>query len=336
MRIKIKNIIAHILYYTGIILFLERILLKNRCVVLVYHRIVDPDKEIAPVQDGMYVTPELFEKHIKYLNRHFNLISIDELISTIKGEKKYCRSCHITFDDGWRDNYTNAFPLLKKYNVPATIFLATDFIGTTRWFWPERLLFLLADTKSSEIGNCNYILTEEILKMFHEKNAAYEDRINSVINFLKNKSEESLESVIQDLKKITGNTTLPKKRLLLDWSEVKKMAEHGIIFGSHTKSHAILTNFKDVKKINVELAESKIKIEDKTGNNSQCFCFPNGNWNPHLIKLVKNNGYKCAFIGESGSIDGKCDLFKLKRIGIHNDVSFNMPFFASRLLFKFF
>lgn len=335
MRIKIKNIIAHILYYTGIVRLLERILLKNRCVVLVYHRIVDPDKEIAPVQYGMYVTPEVFEKHIKYLNSYFNLISMDELISTIKGKRKCCRSCHITFDDGWIDNYTNAYQLLKKYNISATIFLATDFIGTKKWFWPEKVAFLLMKTKNSEVRK-DSDETVEVLRIFHKEKTSYEDRINGAINFLKDKSAETIETVIKALQKITGSDSFPQKRLLLNWNEIKEMGDHGIIYGSHTKTHAIMTNLDNDDEIHAELIESKKCIEAKTGNAVKSFCFPNGNATKKLSRIVEASGYDCAFGGGRGTLIDREYPFNLSRISIHNDVTFNISLFACRILIPFF
>lgn len=336
MRIKIKNIIAHILYYTGIVHLLERILLKNCCVVLVYHRITSPEKEDAPVQDGMYVRPDVFEKHLAYLKKHYNLISQDELIDGLKKKEKFNKACHITFDDGWHDNYTNAFPMLRKYHVPATVFLATDFIGTAEWFWPEKILYLLVKTRGMKLGERPSVECREVLRIFHQESVSEENRINNAINFLKKRPIEMIQSVIEDLKIVTGVSNFPPKRLLLNWDEIREMGEDGVTFGSHTRTHAILTNLDNIEEIQNELTGSKAVIERETGKKTRSFCFPNGNWNLYLIKIVKKSGYQCAFIGECGSIDSKCDLLKLKRIGIHNDVSFNMPLFASRLLFEFF
>lgn len=336
MRIKIKNIIAHILYYIGIVDLFERIFLKNRCVVLVYHRIVCPAKEGLPIQDGMYVLPEVFEKHLGYLKRHYELISLDKLTCTLNNGGSFNKACHITFDDGWIDNYTNAYPLLRKYDVPATIFLTTDFIGTNRWFWPEKILYLLMKTGRPKLEEPAMLESREVLRIFHRESVCEEDRINTAINFLKDKPMGTINSVIDDLKMVAGADDFPAKRLLLNWDEVRKMGEDGITFGSHTKTHAILTNLDKVDKIQNELTGSKAVIERETGNKARSFCFPNGNSSPNLIEAVKENGYDCAFIGERGTLSNTHSPYNLKRIGMHNDVSYNTPLFACRLLFRFF
>ena len=336
MLIKIKNIIAHVLYYTGVIPLLEKTLLKDRCVVLVYHRIVNPEEEIIPVQDGMYVTPDVFEMHLHYLKKQYNLISVEEVITNLKNRESFNNNCHITFDDGWKDNYINAFPLLKKYKIPATVFLSSDFIGTTKWFWPEKVLYLLMKAKRQESKIDVNIETKEVLRLFYQALVYQEERINAVVDFLKNKPIETIESVIADLKKLTGINTLPHRRQLLDWKEVLEMVESSITLGSHTETHAILTHPDNEDEIRREIAGSKDKIEAKTGKLVKSFCFPNGSSTTELMEMVKKYGYECAFGGEKGTLGHRDNLYNLKRVGIHNDVASNIPMFACRIIFNFF
>ena len=87
--------------------------------------------------------------HVAYLRKRFTIISLDELLdlwrtNRLKRDQSYCV---ITFDDGWKDNYQFAFPVLMKHRIPATIFLATDFIGTARWFWPDQMMLLLEKSR---------------------------------------------------------------------------------------------------------------------------------------------------------------------------------------------
>jgi peptidoglycan/xylan/chitin deacetylase (PgdA/CDA1 family) len=336
LKINIKTILAYFFYYTGLIFILEQIFLKHRCIVLIYHRITSPAKELVPLQDGMYVEPEIFEEHLRYLKKHFKIISLEELISIMKSRKSFKKFCHITFDDGWQDNYSNAYPLLKKYEVPATIFLATDFIGTEEWFWPEKIMYLLIKTQKVDIEGDFDEATTNVLKIFHQPSVSHEDRINKSINFMKQKTLKKIALVISDLHKITGVKTFPRKRLLLNWNEVQEMMENRISFGSHTKKHAILTSLENIDEIRKELSDSKKIIEEKISKPIKSFCYPNGNYTPAIIQLVKDSGYESAFGTESGKLSDGDNLYNMKRISIHNDVSFNRPMFACRLLLSFF
>ena len=128
---------------------------RGRVVILTYHRVVsDQMVRDEHIQPGMYVRGQSFEAHIAYLRKRFTIISLDELLdlwqtNRLKSDRSYCV---ITFDDGWKDNYQFAFPVLMKYRIPATIFLATDFIGTARWFWPDQMMLLLEKGRQHTTG----------------------------------------------------------------------------------------------------------------------------------------------------------------------------------------
>jgi len=304
--------------------------------VLAYHRVLARQREDLPIQDGMYVLPEVFEKHLEYLKNHYNLISLDKLVSVLNGNGCFNKDCHITFDDGWQDNFANAFPILRKHGIPATVFLTTDFISTSKWFWPEKILYLLAQNRLPEIEELSLLESKKILSIIFLQNVSLEKRINAAIEFLKDKPMPTIGSVIEDLKIASGINNFPSKRLLLNWDEVREMGTGDITFGSHTRTHAILTNLDNDDDIAVELEQSKAEIEDQTGQEVKSFCFPNGNSNNKLIRYVKRCGYVCSFAGGYGKIDHKTDRYFLKRIGIHNDVTETIPMFACRLLFNFF
>ncbi|HEC99967.1 MAG TPA: hypothetical protein ENN18_06270, partial [Proteobacteria bacterium] len=116
----LRSGISLALYATGLPLVLTR----GKVAILMYHRVLEPE-ETAGVQPGMYVTTATFRKHMKFLAAHFKVISSQELLERLKNKsfKDAARYCVITFDDGWRDNYSNAYPVLREYGFPATIFL---------------------------------------------------------------------------------------------------------------------------------------------------------------------------------------------------------------------
>lgn len=101
--------------------------------ILAYHKVNNTGMSTldVPVKN--------FEQQIEYLRTHkYSVISLDKLIDEIKGGTILKRAVVITFDDGCKDNYTFAYPILKKYNFPATIFLTTSFIGQEQFLsWEE-------------------------------------------------------------------------------------------------------------------------------------------------------------------------------------------------------
>src|SRR5258707_15207821 len=127
----------------------------GKVVLLMFHRVV-PRAEVVStyVQPGMYVTPETFERHLQFLTAHFDLLTFRELLARwdAGGWNETARYCVVTFDDGWIDNYQYAYPLLRRYGVPATIFLPTGLTGSRDWLWSDRLRQLLRTRRRGPQG----------------------------------------------------------------------------------------------------------------------------------------------------------------------------------------
>jgi hypothetical protein len=109
--------------------------------VLMYHRVLPANHPDRPFeQPGMFVSPETLDLHLSVLKRHFELVHLDDWVKRAAAGKALPRmACAITFDDGWRDNYDHAFPVLRKHGAPAVIFLVSTLTGTETQFWPNRL-----------------------------------------------------------------------------------------------------------------------------------------------------------------------------------------------------
>jgi hypothetical protein len=111
-----------------------------------YHRVIPREDMSRAVQAGMVVEPDTLDMHLKYLRDNFDIIPLSDLASDRRDNSPGPRArpaCVLTFDDGWRDFYDHAYPILQKHQAPATVFLPTDYIGTNRWFWTDRLGHLL-------------------------------------------------------------------------------------------------------------------------------------------------------------------------------------------------
>ena len=128
--------------------------LQGKVVILTYHRVLS-ERELATqfVQPGMYVRDDVFDMHLRFLRQNFDVLRFADLLDMWEKGRwdSKARYCVITFDDGWLDNYVHAFPLLKQYKLPSTIFLPTAFVGTDEWFWPDKVgyLFVQAQTLPS-------------------------------------------------------------------------------------------------------------------------------------------------------------------------------------------
>lgn len=335
------EILARLYYSSGLPLIRHR----GRVVILTYHRVVSNDMvQMDHIQPGMYVRGQSFEAHVAYLRKRFTIISLEELLdlwqtSRLKRDRSYCV---ITFDDGWQDNYQFAFPVLAKYHVPATIFLATDFIGTARWFWPDQMMFLLEKCRQHTTGAADQQSFSTALEetvgvtlsaadgMFRRVETGAPVDPNAIIEFCKGVEVSSIHQIIDRLSRAL-HVELPTHRVLLNWDEVREMAGKGVTFGSHSVSHRILTQIplSDVK---MELIDSRKMMLEQGIKPVPVFCYPNGNFDRDIQGLVRESGYHAAVGCEVGlEPDRPKDLFALKRISVHEDRSASMPLLAFML-----
>jgi peptidoglycan/xylan/chitin deacetylase (PgdA/CDA1 family) len=296
------------------------------------------------IQPGMFVRGRSFEAHITYLRNRFTIISLEELLALwqtnrLKSDESYCV---ITFDDGWKDNYQFAFPVLLKYRIPATIFLATEFIGTARWFWPDQMMLLLEKSEQPTTGAADRKATSTILAetigvtlsaadgIFRRVESGAPIDPDAIIELCKGIEVGSIHQMIDRLSRAL-HMDLPGHRVLLNWDEVREMAGKGVTFGSHSGSHRIMTQIplSDVK---TELIDSRKTMLEQGIKPGPVFCYPNGNFDRDIQELVRESGYLAAVGCEVGlEGDRPRDLFALKRVSLHEDSSTSVPLLAFAL-----
>lgn len=336
------RLLCAVLYYSGLNWAFRSVFRRNQSLVLMYHRIIDPgnlgDLDRRFLYPGMYVTKRAFEMQMEYVSRNYRVIDAAQLVSAVKnGEELPTNTCVITFDDGWKDTYTHAFPVLKRHNLPATIFLVSDYVGTNRMFWPEKVSLLLSKYLASGglegrwAASC--ITMERIGLSFLLSNPylTLTNKITKFIEAMKALGPDNRDRVIRELEEVLLVHHIEiaySERMILTWDEVAEMSMNRITFGSHTETHPILTKIP-LPEAAQEIAQSKIAIEEHLGTVCSSFCYPNGDYN-HQIKERVMAHYSCAFTTHIGFVKPHDDPFALKRMGIRDEASFTRALFACK------
>ncbi len=314
---------------------------RGKVLILAYHRIVTPeDLSRSHVEPGMYVLRDVFDMQVRWLLEQFDILSFAQLLARWRDnewdeQKGYCV---LTFDDGWLDNYRHAFPILKKYHVPATIFLPTNYIGSNEWFWPEKFAYLLArfsqDSLTSAQRKCVGDVIAELSGLPHHEFDGQQgvsfDTVWEVIGRCKLATPSEIQRGINKLSEIL-EVSVPHERLTINWSEVAEMAENGISFGSHSCSHHLLTRLNE-ETIRQELLESDRQLRTLPAGYLPVFCYPNGDNNESIQGLVRQAQYVAA-VGTRPGIEGQHpgNMYELNRIGMHNEVSETVPLLSFHL-----
>jgi peptidoglycan/xylan/chitin deacetylase (PgdA/CDA1 family) len=332
--IALKSMFACSFYMMGGMAWTLRTAAPYSFIILMYHRVI-PDQEVRKgVQAGMYVTPKTFEYHIRFLKKYFHLVPIFEVLSNI--ERPHVKPlCVLTFDDGWYDFFTYAFPILKSHQVSVTAFLSTNFIGTENWFWTDRLSFLFHQQYNSKHHETmDQVAINPLVNKLLSLKGSLESRLEVGIELLKSYPNEEVERAIIELSSIWGLKANPPGRAFLSWEETREMVQSGLVtVGSHTATHGVLTTLEEGE-IWDELRKSKEKLiaEEVVDPSFIPFSYPNGNYNGRIAAMVKDAGYKLAVTTKKGWNHNGSDLFALRRVSIHQDMTATEAMLGCRIL----
>lgn len=319
----IRWMIAWVVYYSRFLKLWRRVCGDSTSLILVYHRVVDETNiKTAFSVPGIIVNLRSFRKQIDYLSKHREIVSLEEFVGMVKDGARLEDLIVITFDDGWRDNYTHAYPVLRKCGVPATIFLVTDYIGTNHWFWPEKIVYILSRRKSEMLRIPEAMRKSLGPDFTHLPMPSDITGIHTLVERVKHLSSAERESVIRQLSKEAKVplSDLEKSEILLGWDEVQEMANNGISFGSHTQTHLIMTQVP-IDRASEETCNSKLEIEKRLKRPCTSFAYPNGDWNEDVRDLLVEADYECACSLSTTLSKTNVDLYSLKRINIHEGVS---------------
>ncbi len=320
-----KRLIKYLLGSVFLRLKIWKIFHRGHILVLTYHRVVsEKDVKKRILEPGIFVKKETFEKHIAFFSSNYKVISFEKFINEkLNPSENYCI---ITFDDGWKDNYINAYPVLKKFKTNATVFLACGYVNTDRIFWTDCIAYALQDHKSLDIPDRKIRdLFLEIIKAenLKKKNELFSKVIENLKDFPHKKILKLKESLEKDIK---------KERLFLSWDEIKEMSSYGIYFGSHGINHIPLPELSENELLK-EIRGSKEILEKKEINFYPVFSYPYGRYNFKIKQILKKEGYLAAVTTESGlNKIKKIDNFAIKRINIHEDISSNLPLLCFHIM----
>jgi peptidoglycan/xylan/chitin deacetylase (PgdA/CDA1 family) len=253
---------------------------------------------------------------MQYVANNLRPMTLDSFQHHLTERKPFpSRSCLITFDDGWIDNYEVAFPVLKTYRIPATIFLPVDYISNDKMFWQEEL-FMRLDARHEG----------------KDSRQARAQEIRELISRLKQGSTDAIDRALSAARSDTADLDFRGHyNRYLSWPQVAEMQKNGISFGSHACSHRILCNLSDDEQIR-ELNESKEILEDKLNRQVSALAYPNGDFDSSVVKHSKAAGYTIAFSTIRGFCESDADEFALPRVNIHDQNTATHALFKCTLL----
>ena len=335
LRKGLKDFVAGLLYRTGVLTFLLRRRFRGRAVVLTYHRVLPADDLARTLSHpAIIVSPDVFARHIAVVNRYFTCLGLDEFSERMKrrdfSDGAYCL---ITFDDGWRDNHTYAFPVLKQSRTPAVIFVPTDFVGSDKLFWQERLGHILARVSADPSSGAMQVLQRHGWSQLPGLPADQRmEAIRTAVRALKQRDYADIDRVIGELEGVLDAPIADvEPDTYLNLEQMREMMRHGVTFQSHACSHRVLPRLPE-QEIDREMAASRRWLQDHLGVTAAAIAYPNGDHSPAVQRHAAANGYEFAFTTATGCVDPTADRFTLRRININDAAAGNEARFLFTLL----
>ncbi len=279
--------------------------LKDKPLVVGYHRVVSDFK----YSDSLSISPMLtsaqtFEKHLDWIARRYRFVSLDELAVGLEaGDCSGKPMAAITFDDGYRDVYQNAFPILERKGIPSAVYVVTDLVGTRQLQVHDELHLLmstlLARQHSSSLAYWRDLaagleLSEQSSKCLSDRIHGANSPFQATRRVLETLSQSEIANFLQELR---TRAAVPEQALLefqsVDWEMLREMAGRGVTVGSHTRSHALLSN-ETPQAVRDEVEGSRQVLEQQLGVTINHFAYPDGKFNASVINAIAEAGYRTA------------------------------------------
>jgi peptidoglycan/xylan/chitin deacetylase (PgdA/CDA1 family) len=230
-------------------------------------------------------------------------LSVSEIVDCLDKKKQLpAGAVAVTFDDGFADNYTHAFPVLRTRRIPACVFLSTDYIGSDRPYWFEAIagLLMAAPVRSVKLPSLGHALPRA------DEHAIRREDIRLALSELKRMPDEVRRSSLGALGlQMHGpaDARVGEGAHAMNWSQVREMAQAGVEFGSHGASHAVLSRL-DATDLARELTDSKLTIERATGAPVTAIAYPVGGEDSigdRVVAAARDAGYRVGFTYERGT-----------------------------------
>lgn len=286
---------AKLAIHHGGISSLARACLAGRAVILRYHSVSTvADGTHLCLDPGLAVAPDRFDLQCAYLKRHYRVLSLDEMVSRLaEGKPLPPKSVALTFDDGYLDNYTRAFPILQRHGLNATFYVTTNCIDNREVLWTGLLRFVIFTTTVPVLETREPIAFRLPLRTPVERREAF----TKLIVTMKNIPTERRLALLEAVREAGGITDLsPLGSIMMSWEQVREAERE--IFGSRDA------------------------LAEQIGERVLHFSYPNGRGSAHLTEAIKSMVRRAEFVSATTSVTGSVqpgdDPFALKRIGIYN------------------
>jgi peptidoglycan/xylan/chitin deacetylase (PgdA/CDA1 family) len=310
--------------FTKFITLLEQVGNKrpNLLRVLTYHRVAEPEAQ-PTLYPRVAVTPEVFEQQMRYLAANYHVVSMPELLDTYQnGVNLPPRAVMITFDDAYSDFAEQAWPILRRYQLPVTLFVPTAFPDQPeRVFWWDWLHYAVNRTARRDD------LETPLGRLSLATVAQREQTFSQLRNYVKILPHR--EAMVW-VEQICSQLDVPRpQHSVLGWDALRRLASESVTLGAHTQTHPLLTRLS-LQEAQAEAAGSLQDLKREIGSVLPVFAYPGGEFNDEVVRSLKRAGFALAFTTSPGvNVLPRADRLRLHRINLNRRAT--LPILRTRL-----
>ena len=306
---------------------------ERKVLILMYHRVAELRSD--PLR--LSVSPIHFGEHLEVLQEYAQPIKLQELSQALLEGNLPDRAVVVTFDDGYANNFHNAKPLLERYEVPATVYVTSGFMGHSREFWWDELdrIFLqpgtLPERLSLSINGDMY--RWELGEAAHYSESAFQRysgwRVRKEAPSIRQSIYRSLWELLQPMSQGKQRKVLDE---LLTWAGLEPVArpsyrslsleeaaalETGdlVEVGAHTVTHPALSMLSEGAQRD-EILGSKARLEELLGHQVTSFAYPYSSFSAETVSIVREAGFRCACSTRTDVVNSSTDRFLLPRVQV--------------------
>ena len=267
----------------------------SRCLrVLTYHRVLPLDTKQLVSPRLQSATPAMFDRHMEFLATHYRVVSMAEVLDAWHSRGRLpSRAVLITFDDAYRDFADHAWPILKQYRLPATLFVPTALPDhPRRTFWWDRLHHALQETQHSRVF---------VDRLGHLPLGTSDERLlayNRVARLMKSLQHTTAMAIVEDVC-LDLEVAAADNREVLGWNALRRLQSEGVTLGAHTRTHPRLDRIP-LAAIRHEVRRSLFDLQRHAGTDAHMFAYPGGAYNRATIDVLRECGVALAFTTQYG------------------------------------
>lgn len=279
--------------------------------ILTYHRVDYPERlpYLSPALNS--ATPEGFESQMRLLAEHYCVVSAQQVLDYFtNGTPLPERAAMVTFDDAYADFAEYAWPILKRYNLPVTLFVPTAFPDQPeRVFWWDRIYAALSQTPLEHID------TPQVARVRISQPGERKRTFKQLREYAKSLPHDDMLRWVDTFCEALG-APFPAPNPVLGWDALRRLASDGVSLGAHTRTHPLLNRITP-DAARDEILGSLHDLQQQVGDAIKMLAYPAGGLDDRVVNVLRDEGFELAFTTERGINNLRTsDRLRLKRLNV--------------------